>query len=157
MKIEQTYTINPLTIAIFPAKQIDYDSIVIEGEKTLYIHQTPLDIIKQSCIDYWSSYEGRKKAVIYYTGFKQKVPIPVSEQIPIVAFPTHALKHIDCAWLIYDHIVNYLAAKTDPARKTTITFSNGKTMTINVSIRSFTSQMTRALEVMQRVKASKLK
>lgn len=153
MKIEQTYIIKKLTSGILPARQIDYDSIVIEGEKTLYIRQTPLDIIKQSCIDNWSSYEGRKEAVIHHTGFKQKLPIPVNKQIPIVAFPTHALKHINCAWLMYDHVVNYVPAKSDPTKKTTITFLNGKSITIDVSIRSFTSQMTRSLEVIQRIKA----
>lgn len=148
MKIEKTYIINKETSCILPAKEIDYDLIVVGEKKLLFIRQTPREIIKKSCIYYWSTYEGRKKAVIHHTGFKQKVPIPINEQIPIATFPTHALIHINCAWLMYHHIVDYI-----PARKTTITFTNGKSLTIVVTIKAFISQMKQALEVVQRMRA----
>lgn len=96
MKIEQAYIINKATSGIIPAKEIEYDSIVAEGERFRYIRQTPLDIIKISCIHCWSTYEGRRQAVIHHTGFKEKVPIPVNPKQGIIAIPTHAIKHMNC-------------------------------------------------------------
>lgn len=151
MKIEQEYIINKATISIIPAKKIDYDSIVVEGERLRYIRQTPLKIIKESCIHYWSTYEGRRQAVIHHTGFKEKVPIPVNPKQGIIAIPTHAIKHIDCCWLMHDQVLQYERIKDDAKYKTAVTFTNRKILKLDVSIRSFQSQMDRAFGIRYRI------
>lgn len=156
MKIEPDYSINKSTIAIIPAKQIEFDSIVIEESQKFYIRQTPLQIIKASCLEYWSDYEGRRKAVIHHTGFKEKVPIPINSQEVMVAFPTHAIKHFDCSWLFYNHILQHERVKDDPT-KTLITFTNGQTLSLNVSAKSIKTQLTRSLEIIQRIRSQNFK
>lgn len=70
--------INEQTVALLPAKQIEYDTIVLEHEKKYHVRQTPFHIIKAACCNNWCTYEGRRKAVIYHTNFKQKTPIPIN-------------------------------------------------------------------------------
>lgn len=151
MKIEAKYIIKEATVGMIPAKKIEYDTIVVEGKRLRYIKQTPLDIIKQSCIHYWSTYEGRRQAVIHHTGFKEKVPIPVHPKRGIIAIPTHGINHIDCCWLMHDHILHYESIKNDAKYKTASTFTNGKTLKLDVSIRSFQTQMQRAFEISYRI------
>lgn len=153
MNIEENYIVNKTTIAIVPAKEIDYDSIVVESESLRYIKQTPEEIIKESCLEYWSDYEGRRKAVIHKTGFKEKVPIPVNPKQGIIAIPTHAIKHINCCWLMPEYILRFEAIKDDPNFKTVVTFMNGRTLKLDVSIRSFKSQMNRAFEIIYRIQS----
>jgi len=62
--MQSKYTTIRETLALFPAKHFEYDTIVIERERKLYIRQTPLQIIKASCQNYWSTYEGRRDAVV---------------------------------------------------------------------------------------------
>lgn len=151
MKIEAKYIMNETTIGMIPARKIEYDTIVIEGENLLYIRQTPLDIIKQSCIHYWSTYEGRREAVMHHTGFKEKVPIPINPKRGIIAIPTHGIKHIDCCWLMHDHILHYEPIKNDPKYKTTVIFTNRRNIKLDVSIRSFQTQIKRAFEIKYRM------
>src|SRR5690625_6073800 len=93
--IKTRYTIIEETNALLPAKQIDYNAIVIERSRILYIKQTPLQIIQTSCQKYWSTYEGRRDAVVNQMNFKQKVPIPISIHKAIYLFPTHSPNHLD--------------------------------------------------------------
>lgn len=152
MKFKKSYIINKSTVAIIPAKQIDFDSIVIEKLRKFYVRQTPLQIIKASCLEYWSDYKGRRNAVMHHTGFKEKVPIPINLQEEIIAFPTHAIKHFDCSWLLYNHILQHERVKND-ATKTLITFTNGETLLLNISEKSFETQLLRSLEIIQRIRA----
>lgn len=152
MRIKNSYITNKSTVAIIPAKQIDFDSIVIEKSRKFYVRQTPLEIIKASCLEYWSNYEGRRNAVIHHTGFKEKVPIPINLREEMVAFPTHAIKHFDCSWLLYNHILQLERVKDD-STKTLITFTNGKTLLLNVSEKSIETQLLRSLEIIQRIRA----
>lgn len=147
MEIEQNYIINNKTCGIIPAKQIDYDSIVVEEETLRYIQQTPMQIVESSCIHYWSTYEGRRQSVIHHTGFKEKVPIPIIPQTGVVTFPTHGLRDLNCCWLMHDQILQYEPINHHEQFKTAVTFANRKRLRLDVSIRSFESQMKRAFEV----------
>src|SRR5699024_12209027 len=89
-QIESKYIINKETVAILPAKQIEYHAVVTEGNQTVFVRQTPLELVKAACLANWCTYEGRRQAVMHHTGFKQKVPIPISINHEIFAFPTHA-------------------------------------------------------------------
>mgnify|MGYP001365043780 FL=1 len=47
--IKKNYNINKNTLAIVPVKQIEYNSIVLDANQIIYVHQTPLQIIKEAC------------------------------------------------------------------------------------------------------------
>src|SRR5699024_1359081 len=149
--IQSEYTNIRKTHALFPAKHFEYDTIVIERERKLYIRQTPLQIIKSSCQKYWSTYEGRRDAVVNQMNFKQKVPIPVSIDKTIYLFPTHSPNHLDNSWIAYEHVARF-DKKRNPGQpeQTLVTFKNGYTKTLDVSVHTFESQWQRTFELMYR-------
>src|SRR5699024_6731442 len=147
--IQSEYTIIRKTHALFPAKHFEYDTIVIERERKLYIRQTPLQIIKDSCQKYCSTYEGRRDAVVALMNFKQKVQIPVSIHKSIYLFPTHPPNHLDNSWIAYEHVARF-DKKQSPGQpeQTIVTFKHGYTLTLDVSVHTFEKQWQRTLELM---------
>ncbi len=141
--ILSTYTITTNTLAVVPARTIEYSSIVLESNQQCYIKQTPFEIIKASCINYWSTYDGRRQTTIQQTGFKQKTPIPISKQNNIIAFPTHSPINYDCCWIIYSP---YLRIIPHP-RKTILYIGHGKSITLDISNHILQKQIERAFVV----------
>src|SRR5690625_4160596 len=77
-KVISSYDISLKTIVLLPGRDIDYDTIAIEGNETKHVRQTSFNIIKEACLKSdWTSYEGRREGVIKHTNFKQKTPIPI--------------------------------------------------------------------------------
>lgn len=144
--IVENYKITTGTIAILPAKQLEFSSYVLESGKTIHIRKTPLQIIQQACLDHdWCDFEGRRKAVSYHTGFKQKVPIPISLHKGIIAFPTHAMKAFECCWIFVNHILKIEKQKEDK-RKSIIHFRNRNPIIIDVSEHILKKQKRRTWE-----------
>jgi competence protein ComK len=102
--IQANYLPTERTIALFPAKQIDYETIALEENRKIFIKKPAFEIIQKACIRYGASYEGRRNAVVELTGYKQKVPIPISIHKNIYTFPTHSPKNYECIWLFTKHI-----------------------------------------------------
>ncbi|UCZ52935.1 competence protein ComK [Bacillus shivajii] len=139
-KVLENYEINPDTMAILPAKEVEYDTIVIEKHAKYYVKQTPLKMIKLACLDGGSNYQGRREAVTHLTGAMQKMPIPINPNLNIYAFPTHSPSNMDCMWLFYQNI---LQLKPAPPHDTTITFTNNESITINCSYYTMEKQLHR--------------
>lgn len=150
MTIVSTYSITTKTMALLPARKVEYDTVVIEEANTIHVRQTPLGIIRQTCYDKWFTYEGRRQAVIYHTNFKKKVPIPICPVKQIYFFPTHSVHHFDNHWISYTQIANI---RRFPEKTTTsiITFNNGYELIIPVSLYSLQNQMDRTFECMYRM------
>lgn len=142
--VMKKYVINNDTIALLPAKAIDYSAIAWEVNKILYVRQTPLEIIKSSCLDYGSSYDGRRDAVKHNTPYKKKLPIEVSERKKIYAFPTHATQSFDCHWLFSEHILTII--KNSDKNKSTVHFRNDQMLSLTVSHYVLDKQLHRTLK-----------
>lgn len=145
-EIFKDYTINPQTFALLPAKQIDYETTVIEQDKQFFVSKTPYQLIKEACLDYYSTYEGRRTAVMHHTNFKKKVPIPISLSRNIYAFPTHSTTDIECIWIFPNHIqsIKQVSSVKTPHFQSVITFKNGQQLPLNVSHHILDKQMQRA-------------
>ena len=140
--IFESYEINQHTLALLPARHIDYETIVLQNHDEWYVRQTPLEIIQRACLEGGSSYDGRRKAVIHFTGAKKKVPIPINPWKNIYAFPTHSPHLFECSWIFQPHIRNISPSPKDP-QTTVITFYNGKKIEIPISHYSMKQQMLR--------------
>lgn len=139
--IVQDYLITEKTIALFPAKQIEYNTIIYEEHNTLLTKETTLELIEKACLNYGSTYDGRRKSVMHRTGYRRLVPIPISISRDIYAFPTHSPKHYECAWIFLDHI-DFWKANRD-SQETTIVFKNGKSLVVDVSEHVIQKQVQR--------------
>lgn len=67
-KILSSYEITKDTLALLPARNMNYRTIVIERHETYYVQQTPLEIIKAACLEGGATYDGRRTAVMLKTG-----------------------------------------------------------------------------------------
>lgn len=151
-KIQSTYKINRNTLALMPAKHIAYDTIVLEPHQTACIRQTPLQIIQSACFNDWSTYEGRRQAVIYHTNFKHKVPIPIDLHQRICFFPTHSPRNFNNLWIAFQHIAKVSKTKKKTGKpQPIIHFKSGQTLTLDISIHTLKQQMNRTLECMYRI------
>ncbi|GAA0319098.1 hypothetical protein GCM10008967_07030 [Bacillus carboniphilus] len=129
-KILQDYTITPNTMILIPARHLDYRTMVIETGAVHYVNLSPLDLIKTACLQGMSTYDGRRNAIMYLTGFKRKVPIPIIPALKIFAFPTLSPEQFDCTWIFPHHIQSIQPTKQNQSN---ITFQNGQELTLNES------------------------
>lgn len=146
-----TFTANKETLAILPSKQIEFSSIVLQMNKTFHVAQTPMEIIKESCVKYNSTYEGRRKAIISNTYFRRKIPIPICDRNGIYTFPTHATNHIDCCWFFYDNIARFYKHTNTDNKKVIIHFKNEVSKELDISMHIFEKQMARTYLVKERL------
>ena len=144
----KNYIIHKDTLAILPAKQLEYDSIAIERKQTLHIKQTPMNIMKESCITYLADYNGRRNAVMHLTGHKERIVIPIHPSERIIFFPTHGTRHIDCSWIAYEHVLYYEAIEQ---QTTKVVFKNMQAINVPISFHSFETQMMHSYEILQHI------
>ena len=131
-KTLENYLINNNTLAILPAAHIAYRSIVLEGEKQLFIKKPPLKLVEIACLCGGADFKGRRKSVIHQTGIQRKVPIPINPRFDIIAFPTHAPDKFDCQWIFYNHIQSILPHSNN-TKQSVITFTNDKKLIVDIA------------------------
>jgi len=137
------YEIHGGTMAVLSATAIEYSSIVLETDQTLYIRKMPLQLIKDACLEGGSTYEGRRIAVTHLTGAQNKVPIPINPLEHIYAFPTHSPQLFECNWLFYHHIRAIKPVHKHPG-ETMIQFKNSnEPLKVPVSYNTLHKQMHR--------------
>lgn len=66
------------------------------------INSYPIKFINSLCIEYLSTYNGRRIAVIKKYGFKKLTPLYVNEHI--LLFPTGSSRDFDTLWVNYHEI-----------------------------------------------------
>ena len=144
--IEKNYIVHKNTFALLPARQIDYQTIVLENNKQLHVRKTPFEIIRESCLHHWSTYEGSRQAVIHHFGFKQKTPVPIYPEKDLYFFPTRSPKNDDNIWLAYQPIRHVYELTKHPPQ-TMIYFNNRESITIQVSKHIILSQLNRTAKI----------
>lgn len=136
------YIINKNTLIIL---EREGKSIVYEGMQTLKVNNKPLEIIKNSCEYYGSSYEGRIKGTKKLIGVSYKAPIIINESQNLVMFPTTSPKDNLCMWISLNNINNYYML---PNFDTLIIFNNKQEITINLSLGIFDKQYLRSTRLL---------
>ncbi len=149
--ILEDYIINENTQALLPARQIDFDTIVIEKGRKIKVRKTSLELIKAACYNDWSTYDGKRQAVIHHTNFKRKVPIPINIRNGNYFFPTHSPTSIYNKWFSYKHIYEIMK-HPNKLTKTIITFYNDMELCVNIPFNVLDKQMQRTFECMYRMK-----
>ena len=147
------YEINGGTLAIVP-NEID-NSLVYEDDDRFLIHQTPFEIMEESCKYFGSTYEGRKESAKAILGAEYKVPVIVEDSDNLIVFPTTSPKSEDCVWISLKRVKSF--AKVDSGN-TKIIFDNNKEIIVPISYRTLENQISRAsrLDFMMKKRKSAL-
>lgn len=88
-------------------------------------------LINSWCLQYGSSYEGRKSACQKFCGIHQKVPILLSEKTKDILFPLSDIRKDGCIWLNQRAI---LSVKRKQG-KVYLMFEDGTSITMDKDIR----------------------
>lgn len=139
------YHINKSTMALLPAKNTCYSTIVIEQNRQILVRKTPIQLIKTGCLDGGSTYDGRRKAVAHLTGCMQKPPIPINPGNHLFAFPTHSPSAFECNWIFYNHIKSIKPSvnNNDISVQSILHFKNEQTLLMRESHYILQKQMQR--------------
>lgn len=142
--ILEHYDINQSTMALLAASHTDYATIVLEPNRKLFVKKPALKLVQSSCLDGYSTYDGRRTAIIYHTGAKRKVPIPINPSKNIYAFPTHSPTEYCCNWIFYHHVKNIIPIRSSTDKvQSTIIFHDQQQLTMNESYFVLEKQMQR--------------
>lgn len=136
------YKVGTSTIAIASTMEGIFKSIIYDSVKgILYSTKKPLELIKELCLEYDISYEGRRESVIYHLGYKKKTPIPISCIDSLYVFPTESPEKYECVWLFFQHIKYLRDTYPKDPKKTRVVFHNQTELIINAPKRFIQSQM----------------
>ncbi|MFV0249813.1 MAG: competence protein ComK [Bacilli bacterium] len=133
-----SYEINLSTVALVPYER--NKTQVIEDNKTLFVKDTPTNIIDNSCKFFGSSYLGRHEGTKNIIGISYKAPIIIEESREIIFFPTNSPRLDNCYWISLNKIEKYFSYES----KTKILFKNGSELVIDISYGSFDNQILRS-------------
>ncbi len=139
-EVMNDYEISKTTQAIEVAKEIGYCSRIFDRSGIYLSKATPVDLIRQACLEAGVTYEGRRKAVIYHLKYEQQTPIIVSTWNAISAFPTESPESIDCCWVFYQHVKEMYALSKS---STMILFHDGFELIVPISKGRLQKQMER--------------
>ncbi|KYC81464.1 competence protein ComK [Bacillus licheniformis] len=138
---KDTYEVNSSTMAVLPLGEGEKPaSKILETDRTFRVNMKPFQIIERSCRYFGSSYAGRKAGTYEVIKVSHKPPIMVDHSNNIFLFPTFSSTRPQCGWLSHAHVHEFCAAKYD---NTFVTFVNGETLELPVSISSFENQVYR--------------
>ncbi|WP_459501891.1 competence protein ComK [Bacillus sp. C1] len=97
----------------------------------LYSKNTPLQLIKELILSHnYSTYEGRRKAIIKKWDLRQNTPIPINHRLFICAIPTKSPAAWDCIWVFYKSIKHIQKGTNNRA---ILRFHNGETTILPIS------------------------
>ena len=100
-----SYEINIDTLAIIPYGK--KTSKVYEGKDIYIVHQSSYNIIKNSCLYYGCSYDGRREGSKFLIGSDMKIPIVIEERHNIIFFPTSSCIRENSIWISFQNLVKY--------------------------------------------------
>ena len=147
------YEINKGTLAIMPNE--NQSSLVYEDDERFLIHQSPFQIMEESCKYFGSTYEGRKDSARSILGAEYKVPVIVEDTDNLIVFPTTSPKSDDCIWISLKRVKNFERIDNSNTR---VIFDNNREIIVPVSYRTLENQISRAsrLDFMMRKRKSNL-
>ncbi len=137
-----SYEINDETLLIIP-----YDcgkSKVYEYDDEFIVNMIPLTIVKNSCMFFGSSFEGRREASKKIIGIDMKVPIIVEESKNIIFFPVSSCISKNSAWISYQNLIQYSKIDCNSSR---LCFKGNKFLKLNMKYNLIDNQVIRCIKL----------
>lgn len=137
-----SYEINIETLLIVPFGH--GKSKIYETDNEFIVNMLPLDIIKNSCVFFGCSYEGRKEAIKEILGIDMKVPILIEDSKNIIFFPTNNCINQNSIWVSYQNLLKY--SKVDKF-STKLSFYNNKHVIVDIKYNLVDNQVIRCIKL----------
>ncbi len=139
------YEISSNTLALIP---VDKDKTqIIEVNNDFFVNQSILNIIDYNCKINGSSFKGRNDSSKMLLETSSKLPIIIEETHKIIFFPTFSYKNIDCCWISYNNIKDYI--KDD--KKAYLIFKNNQKIRVNISIKKLETQLLKINKLLLKI------
>ena len=136
------YEINGETILIVPLGK--NQSKVYEFGGEYIVQQQPLTIIKDSCLYFGSSYEGRKEGTKSLIGIDMKVPIVIEDSKNMIFFPTSSCVNQSSIWISYQNLLKYSKLNE---YFTLLYFKNNKSLRVEARYNLIDNQIIRCIKL----------
>lgn len=141
--LEDIHIVDENTMAFIPT--FDGTGIIktsiLEVDSLKECHLNPLELVDRNLMLFGSSLKGASEGTRYILGKVNMYPVIMNLKHLLVWFPTMSPKKNDCVWLALDHIKSY---KKHNNQSTEIQFTNGSSLNLQISYRTFEKRMHRA-------------
>ena len=142
MKELNNYIVNLETLLLIPVD--DNKTKVFEMEEEFLVKKNIMTIIKDSCLFFGSSFEGRKEGTKYLLNCGIKVPIIIEDSRSLILFPTLSFKNERNVWVVYNNLLDYKKYDLD---NTLFLFKNNNDIKVNVRFNIVDNQVVRCLKL----------
>lgn len=136
------YEINVETLMIKP--YTNGKSKVYEFSDEYIVNKVSLDILKDSCLFFGCSFEGRKEAIKNLLGIDMKVPILVEDSRNIIFFPIASCINKNSIWISYQNLLKY--SKYNEF-STVLYFRNNKQIIVDAKYNLIDNQVIRCIKL----------
>ncbi len=145
MIYKKEYEVNPRTMALVAGYDSQGQIIteIVEYDQRFYLSDYPGKIVDNSCRYFASSLEGRISGTKQVAGFTHKPPIVISQTMGMYFFPIISPKRKECTWIAHKYIRSY---EGEMDHSTTITFTNGGSINVPVSVGMISNQVQRTAQ-----------
>lgn len=139
---KKEYVINYETLIVMPYGK--EKSKVYEYDEEFIINKNVMDIIKDSCLFFGSSLEGRKEGTKHLINCEMKLPIIIEDRDSLIFFPTSSYRNNDNVWISYNNLLNY--SKID-SNRTMIFFKENNKIMVNIKYNIIDNQIIRCIKL----------
>ena len=105
MKEVESYIINCETLLILSLN--DNSCKVFEFDDVIIVKKSISHIIKDSCLYFGSSLDGRKEGTKSLINCEMKVPIIIEDSQNLIFFPTSSYRNSMNIWVSYNNLLKY--------------------------------------------------
>ena len=136
------YAISSTVMMMMSYEDPFYRTQIHTTKGILYSPKTPLELIKELIILHnYSTYEGKRKAIIKKWDLRQNTPIPINHRRFICAIPTKSPTAWDCIWVFYKGIK---VIKKDVNNQAILHFYNEETAVLPITCYKMKQQWRKA-------------
>ena len=137
-----SYEINVETLLILPFGKEKSKIYELDGD--FIVNKSPLAIIKDSCLYFGCTYEGRRDSVKQILGVDMKVPILIEDSKNLIFFPTSSCINKNSIWISYKNLLKY--SKFNEF-STVLYFRNNQKIKIDTKYNLIDNQIIRCIKL----------
>lgn len=142
MKEIENYFINYETLLILPYGS--KKSKVYELDEVFIVNTDVVTIVKNSCLYFGSSLEGRKEGTKSLLNCEIKVPIIIEDSKNLIMFPTSSYKSNRNVWISYNNLLKYSKYDGD---NTLLCFKENNDIKVNIKYNIIDNQIIRCIKL----------